>query len=111
VGPALEHARSHGALVLVKETLANGRLAARPPAGLVEVAERHGVAPDTVAVGAVLAQPWADTVLVGPASPAQLASNLGAAALRLTDRDREQLATLAEPGEDYWSRRSALPWH
>ncbi|HEV7763090.1 MAG TPA: aldo/keto reductase, partial [Acidimicrobiales bacterium] len=61
-------------------------------------------------VGAVLSQPWADTVLVGPASPGQLAGNLGASALRLTDRDREQLAALAEPGEDYWSQRSALPW-
>jgi aryl-alcohol dehydrogenase-like predicted oxidoreductase len=111
VGPALDQAHGHGVLVLVKETLANGRLAERPPAGLVEVAERHGVTPDAVAVGAVLSQPWADTVLVGPASPGQLSSNLGASALRLTDRDSEQLAALAEPGEGYWSRRSALRWH
>jgi aryl-alcohol dehydrogenase-like predicted oxidoreductase len=110
VGPALDQAHRHGALVLVKETVANGRLAERPPAGLVEVADRHRVAPDAVAVGAVLAQPWADTVLVGPASPDQLSSNLRASALRLTDHDRDQLAALAEPAGEYWSRRSALPW-
>ena len=74
------------------------------------MAERHGVAPDAVAVAAVLAQPWADTVLVGPASPGQLAGNLRATALHLTDHDREQLAALAEPSDAYWSQRSALPW-
>ena len=111
VGPALEQAHRHGVLVLVKETLANGRLAERPPAGLVEVAERHGVAPDAVAVAAVLSQPWADTVLLGPVSPGQLSSNLDASALRLSGHDREQLATQAEPSDDYWSRRSALRWH
>ncbi|HMG44375.1 MAG TPA: aldo/keto reductase [Acidimicrobiales bacterium] len=111
VGPTLDQAHRHGVLVLVKETLANGRLAERPPAGLVELAERHGVTPDAVAVGAVLSQPWADTVLVGPVSPGQLASNLHASALRLTDHDMEQLAMLAEPSEDYWSQRSALRWH
>ncbi len=111
VGPALVRARRAGAHVLVKETLANGRLAVRSPAPLAEVAERHGVAPDAVAVAAVLSQPWADTVLLGPATPDQLSSNLQASAVRLTAEDQRQLATLAESAAHYWSERSALAWH
>jgi aryl-alcohol dehydrogenase-like predicted oxidoreductase len=113
-GPALARAHRDGALVLVKETLANGRLTgardARAPAPLVAVAERHGVTPDAAALAAVRVQPWADTVLVGPAGPEQLASNLRAATVELDDDDRERLAALAEPAEAYWSRRGALPW-
>lgn len=51
-GPALADAHDAGAHVLVKETLANGRLA------------------DRDAIAAVLAQPWADIVLLGPWTPA-----------------------------------------
>jgi len=113
VGAALRQAHRDGIRVLAKETLANGRLAAPAegaPAPLIEVAERHGVSPDAVAVAAVLAQPWVDTALVGPASPEQLAGNLAASTVELTGDDTEQLATLAEPPDAYWSRRSALPW-
>jgi aryl-alcohol dehydrogenase-like predicted oxidoreductase len=109
-GPALAQAHRDGALVLVKETLANGRLAEQAPAPLVAVAGRHGTTPDAVALAAVRAQPWADTVLVGPAGPDQLASNLRAAAVDLDDDDLSHLAALAEPADAYWSHRSSLPW-
>ncbi|HET9143788.1 aldo/keto reductase, partial [Actinophytocola sp.] len=59
VGPALADAHAAGTLVLLKETLANGRLAVAPPAGLAAIARRHGVGPDAVAIAAALAQPWA----------------------------------------------------
>jgi aryl-alcohol dehydrogenase-like predicted oxidoreductase len=111
VGAALERAHDGGAQVLVKEALANGRLVAGPisPA-LVEIAERHGVGPDAIAIAAVLCQPWADTVLCGPASTGQLSSNLGALAVRLTEHDLERLGSLAESAVDYWSERAALAW-
>jgi aryl-alcohol dehydrogenase-like predicted oxidoreductase len=110
-GPALARAHARGDVhVLVKETLANGRLAANPPAPLAEVADRHGATPDAVALAAVLAQPWADTVLVGAAGPTQLASNLTASTLDLTPDDHALLATLTEEPAAYWSTRSALPW-
>ncbi|WP_086818547.1 aldo/keto reductase [Allokutzneria sp. NRRL B-24872] len=106
VGPALRQAHEAGAHVLLKETVANGRLIADPPARIAELAERHGVGPDAVAIAAALAQPWADTVLSGAASTEQLASNL-----RALDVDVEDLSDLAEPAEQYWATRSRLAWN
>ncbi|HEY7595525.1 MAG TPA: aldo/keto reductase [Actinophytocola sp.] len=106
VGPALAEAHDAGAHVLVKEALANGRLAVSPPAPVAELAAEHRVGPDAVALAAVLAQPWADTVLLGPAGPEQLHGNL--AALRVPAVPG--LADLAEDPEKYWTYRAALAW-
>jgi aryl-alcohol dehydrogenase-like predicted oxidoreductase len=93
--------------VLIKEALANGKLAVRPPAEVTAIAARHAVGPDAVALAAALAQPWADTVLFGPASVSQLRSNLAAVDLRLAEDD---LAGLAQPPAEYWAARAELPW-
>jgi aryl-alcohol dehydrogenase-like predicted oxidoreductase len=61
-----------------------------------------------VAIAAALSQPWADTILVGPATTEQLASNLGA--LKLDDIDLDQLSTVDESAADYWATRASLPW-
>lgn len=110
VGNALADAHDAGTHVLVKESLANGRLAVRPPVAIGRIAVRHKVGPDAVALAAAIAQPWADTVLLGPSSVDQLHSNLAAAPLRLTAADLVELAELAQPPEDYWAQRAALPW-
>ncbi len=110
-GKALAEAHERGWHVLVKETLANGRLAVDVPERLARVAESHGVGPDTVALAHVLAQPWADTVLVGPAGVGQLQSNLAASSTLLSTSDLDQLAALASDPPTYWGERSALPWH
>ncbi len=110
-GQALAEAHEHGWRVLVKESLANGRLAVEPPEALVRVAERHGVGPDAVAIAHALAQPWADTVLLGPASVGQLVSNLAALSVRLDERDSDDLARLATDAPTYWGERSRLAWH
>ncbi|MCT2583607.1 aldo/keto reductase [Actinophytocola gossypii] len=107
VGDALLEARSSGAHVLVKEALANGRLAVDPPAPLAAVAERDDVGPDAVALAAALTRPWVDTVLLGPAGPGQLRSNL--AALRVPDPTAD-LAGLVLAPEAYWADRAALSW-
>ncbi|WP_281287645.1 aldo/keto reductase [Amycolatopsis rhizosphaerae] len=109
-GRALAEARAAGNLVLVKETLANGRLVVNPPPILARIAARHGVGPDAVAIAAVLARPWADRVLTGPASPAQLAGNLAATRVNLLEGELRALATLAEQPGEYWGRRSSLHW-
>ncbi|MBC6450614.1 aldo/keto reductase [Actinokineospora xionganensis] len=96
--PALAEAHAAGAHVAIKEALANGRLAVEPPPTLPEPA-------DAVALAAALAQPWADTVLIGPVTRAQLASNLRAASLDPVDPP-----DLAEPAAEYWATRSRLPW-
>jgi aryl-alcohol dehydrogenase-like predicted oxidoreductase len=87
--PALERAHAAGLKVIVKEALANGRLASR----------------DAEALAAALAQPWATVVLSGAASIAVLESNL---------RARETAAPPLDPPEDsatYWSTRAQLNWN
>ncbi|MGW5744938.1 aldo/keto reductase [Amycolatopsis sp. NPDC003861] len=109
-GPALAAAHAAGKRVLVKETLANGRLAVEAPAAVRELAAAHGIGPDAVAVAAVLANDWADRAVLGPASPAQLAANLRGATLSLSTEEEAVLAGLAENPEQYWRHRSSLAW-
>ncbi|MGK4578699.1 aldo/keto reductase [Kitasatospora sp. HPMI-4] len=111
-GPALAEAHAAGWLVVVKEAMANGRLAGRNATGpdtaaLRSLATRTGASCDALALAAAAAQPWADIVLSGAATPEQLASNLTAAGLDLVP---DELPGLAEPAEAYWRTRSGLPW-
>ncbi|KES06971.1 aldo/keto reductase [Streptomyces toyocaensis] len=111
-GPALAEAHEAGLTVIVKEGMANGRLAApNAPEALRAVAEAAGVGPDAVALAVVLRQPWAGVVLSGAATATQLASNLHAAAVDLTDDQVSRLTALAEEPGVYWERRGQLPWH
>jgi aryl-alcohol dehydrogenase-like predicted oxidoreductase len=111
-GEALGRAHAAGMQVYVKEALANGRLTDRgaPPA-LLEAAAERGVAPDALALAAVLAQPWADVVLSGAATVAQLESNLAATGVAWDEGLERELAGLGEESGPYWERRSALPWN
>ena len=97
--------------VVVKEALANGRLtAAGEERALFDVAGELQVAPDAIALAAVLDQPWADVVLSGAVTPEQLFSNLAALDVVFDDRLQARLGPLAEPAESYWLERSRLPW-
>ncbi|MFF0413095.1 aldo/keto reductase [Kitasatospora sp. NPDC004745] len=114
-GPALAEAHAAGWLVVVKEGMANGRLADRNATGpdttaLRALAARTGASTDALALAAAAAQPWADLVLSGAATLDQLASNLTAATLHPTPEDLAALTALAEPADAYWRTRSALPW-
>ncbi|WP_318306791.1 aldo/keto reductase [Amycolatopsis solani] len=109
-GRALEAAHAAGNRVLVKETLANGRLAVEAPKAVRDIASAHGIGPDAVAVAAVLAQDWVDAAVIGPASPVQLEANLRATAVDLGAADRDALAGLAEDPGAYWRHRSSLKW-
>lgn len=93
-GPALREAHDAGWGVIIKEALANGRLADR----------------DQQALAAVLANPWADVVLSGAVTRDQVRSNVQALQTRPTDAELAGLAKLAEPREQYWSERSRLHW-
>jgi aryl-alcohol dehydrogenase-like predicted oxidoreductase len=88
---ALARAHAAGLKVIVKEALANGRLAAR----------------DAEALAAALARPWATVVLSGAASVDTLRSNLRA---RETPPPGE-LAELIEDSEAYWQLRGQLEWN
>ena len=93
-GPALNDAHDAGWGVIIKEALANGRLADR----------------DRQAIAAALANPWADVVLSGAVTRDQVSSNVRALQTRLTEHELEGLEQLAEPRDQYWSERSQLHW-
>jgi aryl-alcohol dehydrogenase-like predicted oxidoreductase len=111
VGPALEEAAAAGWGVIVKEALANGRLAGREaPPPLIEIARDHQTGPDAVALAAVLTRPWVHIALSGAVTTEQVRSNAAATELRLGEDELARLEALAEDPEVYWTTRSARPW-
>ena len=112
---ALQAAHQAGLLVIIKEGLANGRLAGRRPGSAVQplsgIAAAHDVGSDAVALAALLARPWVDLVLSGAVTPGQLHSNLQALDLKLAPDELEQLAALRSSPGDYWAYRSRLAWN
>ncbi|MCI3244321.1 aldo/keto reductase [Streptomyces spinosisporus] len=110
--PALAEAHDAGLTVIVKEGMANGRLAApHAPDALRAVAVETSLGCDAVALAVILREPWAGVVLSGAATVNQLASNLHAAVVDLDEDQLARLTALAEEPQAYWSRRSSLPWH
>lgn len=110
-GPALSEAHDAGLTVIVKEGMANGRLAGTDaPAVVREIAAEAGLDSDAVALALILHQPWAGVVLSGAATVAQLAGNLHAAVLDLDEERRARLDALVEEPEAYWRHRASLPW-
>ena len=94
-GPALAEAHAAGWGVIIKEALANGRLADR----------------DQEAIAAALANPWVDVVLSGAVTEAQVRSNAGSLGVHLSSDRLAELSTLAEPPDRYWKERGQLAWH
>ena len=117
--PALEAAHAAGLGVIVKEALANGRLtdrnrhpgfAARHRM-LADLAARFDVPIDAVALAAALARPWADVVLSGAATVAQLDSNLKSLDVAWDAQAESEIHRLAEAPDAYWQTRSDLAWN
>lgn len=107
-GPALGRAAAAGMGVIVKESVANGRLAGEhAPPELVAAAREHATTPDALAIAVALAQPWASVVLSGAATVATLEANVAAADLEVAP---DLLAGLAQAPERYWADRGALAW-
>ncbi|MFE9441631.1 aldo/keto reductase [Streptomyces sp. NPDC006602] len=110
--PALAEAHDAGLTVIVKEAMANGRLAApHAPDALKAVAEETSLGCDAVALALVLRLPWAGVVLSGAATVNQLSSNLHAAVVDLDEDQLTRLAALVEEPRTYWEKRGQLPWH
>jgi len=114
VATAAAEAAQAGWAVLVKEAVANGRLApggdaAAPGSPLARLAAETMTTPDAVAIAAALAQPWATVVLSGAVSAAQLRANVAALRPGVSLGVAADLG-LAEPAEAYWSARAKRPW-
>ena len=111
-GPALAAAHDAGAGVIVKEALANGRLAAPGDAkASAEVARLAGTTPDALALAVVLAQPWVDVVLSGAGAVGEIESNLAALSVHVSPELVERLDGIQEDPTTYWQKRAALPWN
>lgn len=117
-GEALAAAAGAGALVIVKEALANGRLTSRAdpsPALLALAAEAEGLGTtiDALALAWVLSFPWVGMCLSGASTVEQLRSN--AEALRLAPLAADVMRRLSDAcgqeQEEYWAARRALEWN
>jgi len=118
---ALEDARDAGMKVVVKESLANGRLTHgnrdddgvfAPLVGRIrELAEGRGTTIEMLALAAALARPWADVVLTGAATVEQIRSNDVARALTYDGELEEQLRSISISTAEYWRARSSFRWN
>ncbi|MBO0704758.1 MAG: aldo/keto reductase [Candidatus Dormibacteraeota bacterium] len=112
-GAALEEAHGAGFGVILKEVLANGRLTspgADVPPQLRDLARQIGAGVDELAIALAAANPWADVVLSGGVTAAQVRQNAAALQLRVTSNHDATLRSLAQPPDRYWTERQRLPW-
>jgi aryl-alcohol dehydrogenase-like predicted oxidoreductase len=112
-GAALAEAHDAGFGVLLKEVLANGRLTSPRtgvPPDLHDLAAQVGASLDGLAIAAAAANPWADFVLSGAVTPAQVRQNVAALDVRVTTLDDAALRSAAERPDRYWAERQRLPW-
>jgi aryl-alcohol dehydrogenase-like predicted oxidoreductase len=108
-GSALAEAHDAGMGVIIKESVANGRLTERDSETTAPLREAYpDVNVDTTAIAAILAQPWVDTVISGAATRDQLESNV--AALDIDSSELEALPPMAEDPAEYWHIRAGLKW-
>jgi aryl-alcohol dehydrogenase-like predicted oxidoreductase len=68
----------------------------------------HKTTIDALALAAALSQPWADVVLSGAVTVAQLERNVNALAMVREPTDWPEIAELPAA---YWAQRSTLAWH
>ena len=116
---ALAAAHAEGVGVIVKEAMANGRLAGGDGASIAAVdasrllrqSDRLAATADALALAAVLARPWVDVALSGVASVGHLRSNLAALRIAWDDEAEADLAPLAEEPDRYWRTRARLAWN
>jgi aryl-alcohol dehydrogenase-like predicted oxidoreductase len=118
---ALQDAHDAGMKVVVKESLANGRLtqanrdkddALYPAlARIRKLAENRGTTVETLALAAALARPWATIVLSGAATADQIRSTVAALDFAYDTELDEQVRSVAVASDEYWRARSSFRWN
>jgi aryl-alcohol dehydrogenase-like predicted oxidoreductase len=118
---ALQEAHDAGMKVVVKESLANGRLTQAnrdegdvlfpAVARIRKLAEGRDTTVETLALAAALARPWANIVLSGAATVEQIESTVAAIAFVYDTELDEQLRSVAVAPEEYWRARSSFKWN
>jgi aryl-alcohol dehydrogenase-like predicted oxidoreductase len=123
---ALQDAHDAGMKVVVKESLANGRLSGGAGSGkgeegsgvfstsvarIRDLAESRHTTVEMLALAAALARPWATVVLTGAATVAQVESNVAALELPHDSELEEQLRSASVSSAEYWRGRSSFRWN
>jgi aryl-alcohol dehydrogenase-like predicted oxidoreductase len=127
---ALQDAHDAGMKVVVKESLANGRLSHQGGKGeggsgkeekddvlvpavarVRELAAALGTTVEMLALRAALARPWADVVLTGAATVGQIQSNIAALALPYDSELEDQLRFASVASAEYWRARNSFGWN
>lgn len=118
---ALSDAHSAGMKVVIKEALANGRLThlnrdaaevlSSPLSQIREIAAGRATTIEMLALTAALVRPWADIVLSGAATVAQIRANIAAGALGYDAELEDQLRGISVSSPDYWRARSTFSWN
>jgi aryl-alcohol dehydrogenase-like predicted oxidoreductase len=118
---ALEEAHAAGMKVVVKESLANGRLTygnqendavfAPRVAKIRKVAESQGTTIEMLALAAVLARPWVTVVLTGAATVDQVRSTMSALDVTYDRELDDELRSVAVRPDEYWRVRSRFTWN
>ena len=128
---ALQDAHGAGMKVVMKESLANGRLTGKAGSGreggkeqrddgeifsgpvgrIRELAESLGTTVEMLALGAALARPWANVVLTGAATVEQIRSTVAARELTYDAELEEQLRSVSMASDEYWRARSSFRWN
>jgi aryl-alcohol dehydrogenase-like predicted oxidoreductase len=118
---ALEDAHGAGMKVVVKESLANGRLTQGnrdeddvlfpAVARIRKLAKSRGLTVEMLALAAALARPWADVVLTGAATVGQVQSNVAALELAYDPELEEEVRSLSINSTEYWRARSSFRWN
>ena len=129
---ALLEAHDAGMKVVVKESLANGRLTGGAGSGkggegsgtaakedvpfpsvarIREVAEGRRTTIEMLALAAALARPWANIVLTGAATVGQIQSSVAALEFAYDVELEEQLRSVVISSAEYWRARSFFSWN
>jgi aryl-alcohol dehydrogenase-like predicted oxidoreductase len=118
---ALADAHATGMKVVVKESLANGRLTdgnrsenemfTSRIARVRQLADERSTTIEMVALAATLARPWADVVLTGAATVSQLESSVAASGLAYDSDLEEELRSVSIGSDEYWRARSSFGWN
>jgi aryl-alcohol dehydrogenase-like predicted oxidoreductase len=119
VAEQLQEAHRSGMIVIIKEALANGRLTNRNTSQefaerkrrLQQLAQKHKVSLDSIALAFLFQSPFVSIVLSGATSIEQLNSNVKGTEIQLTEPELEELSKLRMPEMDYWNERAALAWN
>jgi aryl-alcohol dehydrogenase-like predicted oxidoreductase len=116
---ALARASDAGLAVIIKESLANGRLTNRNNeedikpklSRLTRQAMRLGCTLDALVIASAINQPWSDITLSGATTVEQLKSNLQALDVKWDEEADQELSLMAEKPDIYWKRRAGLKWN